>query len=93
MLARNWRAEGGEIDLIASREGALRFVEVKAREGEVFDDDELVPHGKRARLVAAAEAFLAGWEREPREACFLLAVVDLTAEPWAVRWLDDPFDG
>lgn len=93
VLARNWRGEGGELDLVVSRDGVLRFVEVKAREGERFDDDELVPIGKRLKLISAADAFLAGWAESPKEACFLLAVVDLTVEPWPIRWLDDPFDG
>ena len=37
ILARNWRHEHKEIDIIAQREGKLYFVEVKTRHGEAWN--------------------------------------------------------
>ncbi len=33
IVARNWRCAEGEVDLVAEREGALYFVEVRTRRG------------------------------------------------------------
>jgi len=58
ILARRWRSPLGEIDIVARRRGLIVFVEVKAR--ETLDDAAWsVTEGQRARIVGAAEAFLA----------------------------------
>jgi len=61
IVSRNWRTRFGEIDVIARDGETLSFVEVKTRSRGGFGGPEaaLHPH-KRARLVAAARAFLAG---------------------------------
>jgi putative endonuclease len=58
ILARRWRSPVGEIDIIARRRSLLVFVEVKARERH---DDAAwsVTDRQRARIIAAAEAWLA----------------------------------
>jgi len=91
VLARNWRAENGEIDLVVARGPDLRFVEIKARGEDGLDGLEAVGAGKRRRLTAAAEAWLA--EHGPPEgtAAFLVAVVDLAGERWSVEYWDDAF--
>ena len=58
ILAQRCRTEAGEIDLIAEREGLLAFIEVKARPSLAEAAFALGPR-QRARLVAAAEAWLA----------------------------------
>jgi putative endonuclease len=58
ILAQRCRTEAGEIDLIAEREGLLAFIEVKARPSLTEAAFALGPR-QRARLVAAAEAWLA----------------------------------
>jgi putative endonuclease len=92
VLERNFEASGGEVDLVASRGGALRFVEVKARTHAIMHPEESVTASKRARLGAAARAWLMAREGEWEEVAFLVAIVDCTREPWTVRWLDDAFD-
>src|SRR6187401_793865 len=58
ILARRYRSPVGEIDIVARRRKLLVFVEVKARER--FDDAAWsVTERQRARIVAAAEAWLA----------------------------------
>jgi putative endonuclease len=58
VLARRVRTAAGELDLVAERAGLLAFVEVKARPRLAEAAFALVPR-QRARLAAAAEAWLA----------------------------------
>src|SRR5207302_5748311 len=63
ILARRWRSPVGEIDIVARRRRLLVFVEVKAREN--LDDAAWSVTGRqRARIVAAAEAWLARYPDE-----------------------------
>jgi putative endonuclease len=64
ILARRWRSPVGEIDIIARRRHLLVFVEVKVR-ATVDAAAESVTPRQRARIAAAAEAFLAHFE-DPR---------------------------
>ena len=57
MVARNYRARGGEVDLIGWEGGTLVFVEVKARTGRVRNPEDAVDRGKRRRLAAAARDY------------------------------------
>ncbi len=60
IVDRNYRARGGEIDIIAQEGGLLAFVEVRCRENEAFGSpEETVDHAKRRRIAAAARAYLA----------------------------------
>jgi putative endonuclease len=58
ILARRWRSPVGELDIVARRRSLLVFVEVKARE-RLDDAAWSVTDRQRARIVAAAEAWLA----------------------------------
>jgi putative endonuclease len=57
--ARNWRHGHGELDIIAEREGAIVFVEVRTRRSDAFGkpEESLTPR-KRAALIATAQAYL-----------------------------------
>ncbi|SFR08347.1 YraN family protein [Poseidonocella sedimentorum] len=57
-LARNWRGEAGEIDLILARGEEVIFVEVKASRSFAAAATRLRP-AQFARIQAAAEEFLA----------------------------------
>jgi putative endonuclease len=58
ILARRWKSPVGEIDIVARRRYLLVFVEVKARE-RLDDAAWSVTARQRARIIAAAEAWLA----------------------------------
>jgi putative endonuclease len=58
ILARRWKSPVGEIDIVARRYRLLVFVEVKARE-RLDDAAWSVTPRQRARIIAAAEAWLA----------------------------------
>ena len=58
IIARNFRAAGAEIDLVAMHRGTLVFVEVKARRSDTMGPPEAsVDDHKRAQIRRAAEIF------------------------------------
>jgi putative endonuclease len=65
IVARNHRTRHGEIDLIATRDGALVFVEVKARRGRGQPWDAL-HDAKRAQVRRMARAYLSEAPDRPR---------------------------
>ncbi|MBC7223358.1 MAG: YraN family protein [Anaerolineae bacterium] len=65
ILERNYRTREGEIDLIAREGPCLVIVEVKTRRGTGFGTpEEAITLGKRERLIALAQAYVAevAWE-------------------------------
>lgn len=62
ILCRNFRARGGEIDIIASKGEGLRFIEVKTRQGGLFGRPaESVTKQKKTRIRSAASCYLSEW--------------------------------
>ena len=60
IVARNWRCQQGEIDLIAQAgDGLLAFVEVKTRRGRSMGlpEEALTPHKSR-KLIQLAQIYL-----------------------------------
>lgn len=65
VLARNWHAPFGEVDLIARRGGQLHFVEVKTRRAHPdYRPEDRVTADKERRYVALATYFLKQYHLE-----------------------------
>jgi putative endonuclease len=59
ILARNIRTAHGEIDIVASKEAGLVFVEVKTRSSHTFAyPEDSVTRRKQAAMLSAAEDYL-----------------------------------
>ena len=89
VIGRNVRIGGGELDLVVQRDGAVRFVEVKARSAGDDPLEALTPH-KQRKLRQAAE----GWLQQAapvEEAAFLVALVHMHADGWRLECIDDAF--
>jgi putative endonuclease len=85
IVDRNFRTRFGEIDLIARDGTTLVFVEVRMRSSAAYGGGiESISSAKRARLIAAANGYLATLARDPP--CRFDAVVmqRLTAD--SVEW-------
>ena len=93
VLTRNFRARRGEIDLVARDGDTLVFVEVRLRRSETFGGAvESITPQKRARLVAAAQAYLLGLRSEPpcRFDAILLDRLDPTRVDWRRNVIEGP---
>jgi putative endonuclease len=94
ILARNVRAGGVEIDLVARRAGTVAFVEVKTRRSRFLGRaEEAVDARKQVRLVRGAAA----WLREHRGSVRRVRFDVIVCEPrpgqaWHIRHLPGAFD-
>ncbi len=76
ILERNYTVRGGELDIIAEKNGTIVFVEVKLRkEGAAVSGEEAVGPAKKKHLILAAEKYLQTLP-EPRNARFDVACVE-----------------
>lgn len=96
LVQRNFRAPGrggGEIDLVMQAgDGTLVFVEVRVRRASDYGGaGASIDARKRARIVLAAQHFLARWPG-PAPACrFDVVLIDGQGQPPA--WVQGAFDG
>jgi putative endonuclease len=59
VVARNWRCEAGELDLVIRDGDCLVFVEVRTRRGRAMGTpEESITAAKQARLSGLAEAYV-----------------------------------
>jgi len=94
LLARNARADGVEIDLVAARGDTIAFVEVKARRSRAHGaPEEAVDGRKRRRLVRGAAAWLHASGLRARRVRFDVIVCEQGADgAWELRHLTGAFD-
>jgi len=94
VVERNFRARGGEIDLIARDGDVLAFVEVRFREEDGHGlPEESVGPAKRKRIAAAARAYLSTISPDSwREARFDVAAVDGSGAAPSIRYYPAAFD-
>jgi len=88
LVTRNFRTRRGEIDLVMRDGDVYVFVEVRLRAPSSFGGAAAsITATKRARLVAAAEAWLAQLGREPP--CRFDAVLLDGLDPSRIAWERD----
>jgi putative endonuclease len=65
IVARNWRCEVGEVDLVVKDGGCLALVEVRTRRGRSMGSpEESITAAKQTRLIALGEAYVQADEWE-----------------------------
>lgn len=75
LLHKNWRHRHWEIDLIASKENTLHFIEVKTRTSSVFGyPEDNVSRKKIAYLIDAADEYLQLYPKWKRIQFDILAI-------------------
>jgi putative endonuclease len=92
VLARNVRAGGVEIDLVAALGPLVVFVEVKTRRAGPGAPEEAVGFAKRARLTRGAAAWLAASRRRYARARFDVVTCEVAGATWRVRHWPGAFD-
>lgn len=87
ILARNWRHEHKEVDVIAQKNNVLYFVEVKTRHGETWQAEKAITNKKRVLLWRAMMA----WKFEhpslmPVRYPVIAVVIHESRTPPDIRW-------
>ena len=91
ILARNWRVNRVEIDIIAELNDTLIFVEVKTRETDYFGyPEEAVGKAKQKQLQKAADAFVDATPIDG-EIRFDIVAVILNAKKQEIHHIEDAF--
>ena len=86
ILARNWQASPGEIDIILecleqeNGEPTLSFVEVRTRHGREGLAEESISPRKAASMVAAAYAYMQAREIDPETVPWRIDLVSISLE-------------
>jgi putative endonuclease len=80
LITRNWKFARYEVDIIASRQKVLHFIEVKSRHDDQFGKPEdWVDRKKGSHLLTAGEAFLnkyPGWKQVQYDILSILLTAD-----------------
>ena len=94
LVARNYRCRYGEIDLVMRDRDTIVFVEVRYRRSGRFGGGiDSVDAGKRAKLVRAAQAYLAQRPRLASRPCrFDVVAFDADARVVRCDWQRHAFE-
>jgi putative endonuclease len=92
IVARNFRAAGAEIDLVAMDGDTLVFVEVKTRRSrDAGAPEEAVDERKQKRMRRAAEIFATRYRADEVEMRFDIIAVDASGERLKIELLRNAF--
>lgn len=94
IICRNYRASGGEIDIVARDDCTLCFIEVKTRHKRPFSRPaDAVDNRKRQRLIRAAQQYLRAIGQPPLRYSF--GIVEVIFSSWRlseIRYWPAVFD-
>ncbi|HMJ45785.1 MAG TPA: YraN family protein [Ferruginibacter sp.] len=92
ILHQNWRHSHWEVDIIASKDGILHFVEVKTRKTKKFGHpEESVSKKKIQNLIDAAEEYLHLHPQWQRIQFDILSITILQHEPVEYFLIEDVY--
>lgn len=92
IVARNFRAAGAEIDIVAMDGETLVFVEVKTRRNrEAGAPEEAVDERKQTRMRRAAEAFARRYRADEVEMRFDIVAIDASGRRLEIELLRNAF--
>lgn len=97
ILARNWRANPGEVDIVAEcptgsvlPQQTLAFVEVRTRRGQRGLAEESISRRKAANMAAAAYSYLEGHGLDPERTPWridLIAISMSHSDITSINWV------
>jgi Holliday junction resolvase-like predicted endonuclease len=102
ILARNWRANPGEVDIIALCQdtgkpgaGTLVFAEVRTRHGERGMAEQSISRRKASSMASAAYAYMAAHNLDPETTAWridLLAVAMRGSSIVSINWIQNALE-
>lgn len=92
IICKNYRIDGGEIDIIAREGEYWVFCEVKYRENETFASvlEQIRPQ-QCQRIRRTARYYLLNESIDEHTAAIRFDVISITGQPTTTEWLKDAF--
>lgn len=92
ILRRNFRIKGGEIDIIASKDGIIVFVEVKTRDIGAFEHGaQAVNVRKRSLIIRAAQEYSYRYPHEMQPRFDVAEVTVREGRAVGLKYFDNAF--
>jgi putative endonuclease len=91
ILARNYQTRCGEVDIIASRDDVVAFVEVKTRQHEYFPISQAVTWRKQQRIIKAANYFIVSRQLRDKVFRFDVATVIFEQGQHQIEYIENAF--
>lgn len=90
--ARNWQCRTGELDIVASIDDVLAFVEVRSATTDFLETPAAtVLPGKQARVARAADTFLRAFGLDPPRVRFDVAAVTWQDGKPSIEYFENAF--
>lgn len=94
IIRRNFRIKGGEIDIIAKKDGIIAFVEVKTRDISALESGtQAVGHRKRSLIINAAKEYSFRYPHELQPRFDISEVTVKNGKAVKFSYLDNAYDG
>ena len=93
IIARNFHAPGGELDIICIRNNTLFVVEVRSRRYGATRPIDTIGPDKQRHIFDAVDAFMALHKPMVHEVRFIVAEVEWRDDTPEIRLIFDPFIG
>ncbi len=92
IVARNYKAEKYELDIVAIKDGMLVFVEVKTRSTDRFGEpEESVGYQKEHHIAEAAEHFMEHFEDHFTDVRYDIISIILNDTNTKIKHIEDAF--
>ncbi len=92
ILARNWRYQKAELDIIAQRERTTVFVEVKTRRGLAYGyPEEGVTLAKQKHLARGANAYVLQHDINNDLRFDIISIILITGQTPDIKHIEDAF--
>lgn len=93
ILCRNYRIRGGEIDIIAAKDGIIAFVEVKTRAEDAWENGSAAVTRRKKRLImSAAERYMLENDIDMQPRYDIAEVTMRGMKPIRLNYLDNAYD-
>lgn len=92
ILARNYTKRYGEIDIIASKEDVIAFVEVKTRTYHYLNPAEIITPSKQKKIMMTANAFIVSHDYHDKVYRFDVAFVTHVDATINIEYIDNAFN-
>ena len=94
ILERNFRNRIGELDIVASKDGMLCFIEVKTRTSEEYGDPlEAITPGKQRKIILMAQSYLNARGLDDLQVRFDVMAVDFkNPTDYTIQFFENAFE-